>query len=379
MNPSFVLHAMNSVYGRRNLYGARSAYIACAAPPETTVLAYCRDAAPGACCPPNVTTERIRLALRYRAIRALMTRIGSTRGRSRASWRGLDSLVRGRILGLERDTVEIFHTWEWMPRTITAIRRRHRNLVILRDVTIARRSEYRSGEDIVTESRHVDRLLSPSRYVTGCLVEWGVDQSKIIEIPFGVDTDLFQPLRVRSPTPVRFAFSGKVSKRKGVLTLLDAWQKIGLPGAELHLYGTVAPEVARRLPDYDNVHTYGFVDLTAELAKNHVFVFPSPFEGSSKAVYEALACGLPVITTPNAGSVVRDGLDGFIVPPDQGEALSDAMVRLATDAALREQMGASARTRAEEFTWYRYADRIWQTYRSVLPSSTETGEREESC
>jgi glycosyltransferase involved in cell wall biosynthesis len=62
--------------------------------------------------------------------------------------------------------------------------------------------------------------------------------------------------------------------------------------------------------------------------------------------YEALACGLPVLTTPNAGSVARDGIEGFIVPARDVDALARALERLRRDERLRDAMGC-----AEQLTW----------------------------
>ena len=63
-----------------------------------------------------------------------------------------------------------------------------------------------------------------------------------------------------------------------------------------------------------------------------------------------MACGVPVITTPNCGSVVRDGIDGFIVPIRDAEAIADRIELLLADRALRARMGRNARARAREFT-----------------------------
>lgn len=371
MNRADIVHAMNSVYGRRNLYGARSAYIASATPPDMTLLAYCKDVEPQTCSPNNVTTERVRLSFWYRARRSLMKRAGSHKGKLRASWRGFDVSTARKLSKLGSKTMRVFHSWEWMPKTYATVRNLHPDALILRDVTIARRFEYRSGDDIMNEVGLVDRFLSPSAYVTGCLHDWGIPDSKIIEIPFGVDTMLFRPAPSRSEQPIRFAFTGKVSARKGILRLLRVWKRLGLSEAELHLYGTVAPEVQEQLPGVAGVYTYGFTDITEELSRNHVFVFPSPFEGSSKSVFEALACGLPVITTPNSGSVVRHGIDGYIVGPEDEEALGEAIKRLYESRGLREEMSASARQRAEAFTWDAYVRRVWETYGS-LPASKST-------
>ena len=73
---------------------------------------------------------------------------------------------------------------------------------------------------------------------------------------------------------------------------------------------------------------------------------------------EAMACGVPVITTPHCGSAVRDGVDGFIVSIRDSQALADRMQQLLEDRSLRQRMGASARERARDFTWTRYGQRL---------------------
>ncbi len=77
-------------------------------------------------------------------------------------------------------------------------------------------------------------------------------------------------------------------------------------------------------------------------------------DAALRVTYEALACGLPIITTPNAGSVARDGVEGFIVSIRDGHALCARLQRLRDDVALREQLGRAARARAEEFSWSRF-------------------------
>ena len=96
-----------------------------------------------------------------------------------------------------------------------------------------------------------------------------------------------------------------------------------------------------------------------------VFLLPSLCEGSATVVYEALAAGLPVICTPNTGSVVRDGIDGFIVPIRDVDTLVDRVEWLARRDSLRHEMSANARRRAAEFTVTEYARRL---LRVITPS-----------
>jgi glycosyltransferase involved in cell wall biosynthesis len=109
-------------------------------------------------------------------------------------------------------------------------------------------------------------------------------------------------------------------------------------------------------------------DIKKEFLAADVFVLPTIAEGSALVTYEALACGLPVITTPNCGSVVRDGIDGFIVPVRNVEALADAIERVVSDRTLRATLSANARERAKEFTWARYGERLIDALSSLEPA-----------
>jgi glycosyltransferase involved in cell wall biosynthesis len=99
-------------------------------------------------------------------------------------------------------------------------------------------------------------------------------------------------------------------------------------------------------------------EMAAQYAWADVLVLPTISEGSANVCYEALAAGLPVITTPHAGSVVRDGLEGFLVPIRSSEQLSEKILKLDQDTNLWQTMSENALARAQEFTWDRYANRL---------------------
>ncbi len=75
-----------------------------------------------------------------------------------------------------------------------------------------------------------------------------------------------------------------------------------------------------------------------------------------------MAAGLPVITTENAGSVVRDGADGFIVPIRDPGAIADRLLRLYRDGDAAGAMGASGRARVADFSWEAYESRLARIY-----------------
>jgi starch synthase len=203
-----------------------------------------------------------------------------------------------------------------------------------------------------------DRILVPSDHIAETLVRYGTPGERISVIPYAADTRRFVPLPEKRPgRSCTFLFAGGVTQRKGIKYLLEAWRMIRRPGWKLQLLGPL-PSNLGPLTDYlDEVEHLGRVghsEMPAKMASADVFVFPSLFEGSAVVTYEALACGLPSVVTPESGSVVRDGFDGLIVPSRNVESLAQAMERLGTDPELRACMARSARERAEAFGWPRY-------------------------
>ena len=222
------------------------------------------------------------------------------------------------------------------------------------------------------ETSLADIILAGSEYVKTTLVAHGVLPSRIRVVPYGVDIAMFvaPPAQKRTRRRgLRLLFVGQIGIRKGIRYLLEAVRRLKSNGVELTLVGAPAGngrgldlyrDYFRHIPQvpHGEIHRL-FHDAD-------VFVFPSLHEGSALATYEALACGLPVITTPNSGSVVRDGVDGFIVPVCDANALEEKISLLLRNDALREHMSENARRRAEEFSWSAYHTRIAQLFHEEL-------------
>ncbi len=223
---------------------------------------------------------------------------------------------------------------------------------------------------IHAERELADLLLAPSPFVIDCLLDAGVQPDRIVELPYGVDAERFAPAERRA-SPFRVLFVGQVGKRKGVLELLAAWDELRLPDAELVLVGSadeIGTRALRGRPT--SCRWVGRVPRAAVerwYRDSDVFVFPTWAEGSALVVYEAMASGLPVVTTPAAGSVVRDEIDGLIVPAGDGVALRTAISRLHADHSLRRRMGNSARELIlARYTWRHYRRRLADVYEHAL-------------
>ena len=88
-----------------------------------------------------------------------------------------------------------------------------------------------------------------------------------------------------------------------------------------------------------------------------------------------MASGLPSIVTPNTGSIVRDGQDGFIIEPGDPEALRAAMVNFKEHPHLMQEMGASAADYIRDFSWSRYAESVLNVYKSIASNELSLSER----
>jgi alpha-maltose-1-phosphate synthase len=203
-----------------------------------------------------------------------------------------------------------------------------------------------------------DRILVPSDHIAQRLTQQGTALDRLHVIPYAADCRRFSPgSEKRDPDTCTFLFAGGISQRKGIKYLLEAWQRIRRPGWRLQLLGPMPSNPGPLGPYLESVEPLGRVshaEMPARMREADVFVFPSLFEGSAVVTYEALASGLPCVVTAEAGSVVRDGLEGFVVGARDVATLAARMETLALDRDLRARMAGAARARALAFDWPRY-------------------------
>ena len=190
-------------------------------------------------------------------------------------------------------------------------------------------------------------------------------------VSYGVEPSHFASTRAPydGRRPLRVLFVGGVSLRKGPQYLVQALEELNSIQVVTRLVGPVAIREPYRRRWQTRVELTGQVSRTG--VRRHyewadVFVFPSICEGSAMVTYEALAAGLPVITTANAGSVVRDGVDGFIVPIRDAAAIAEKMDRLAANPELLKKMSFAARDMAQEFSWEKYGERLVATVKHLI-------------
>jgi glycosyltransferase involved in cell wall biosynthesis len=209
-----------------------------------------------------------------------------------------------------------------------------------------------------------DQIVCGSTFVKEALTSLKVDKEKCQVVPYGIDVSHFRPqAKNLDRDGLNVLFVGEVGLRKGVPYLLQAVRQLNSDQVRCRLIGAVSlnqkklsdfthwAEIVGPVPRSQIQEMYSWAD---------VLVLPSICEGSAFVTYEAMSCGLPIITTPNSGSVARDGQEGFIVPIRDATAIVRAIDQLLRKRSLLREMSYSALQRIKHFSWENYSNKLMQ-------------------
>jgi len=218
-------------------------------------------------------------------------------------------------------------------------------------------------------AKRVDHYIAISAEIRAGLKEAGVDPARITSIPNGIDMDKFSPAsparrrelrdRLGLPPSARILiYTGRLAITKGVMMLAEIWRDIALecPDAHLVLVGTGFGSVdscERELLEFIAANALtqrvtlpgNITNVDEYLQASDLFVFPSDYEGFGLSILEAMAVGLPMVSTRVgvAADVAARYQPEFLVEPHDSSAFKDALRRLLAAPALRESIGARAR------------------------------------
>jgi glycosyltransferase involved in cell wall biosynthesis len=215
---------------------------------------------------------------------------------------------------------------------------------------------------------------------TASLLEKYFGRHDVRVIPNGVDTVQFSPamrlarrdraraLRQFHETDFVFLVIGNDWRNKGLPAILEAMQKLSSTPARLLVVGNDSSTPFRAMAENLGIHDRCVwepptADILDAYAAADIYVSPSREDSFGMPVAEAMACGLPVITSKFAGvsSLIDDGIDGFVLPdPHDVESLAKLIRMLYEKPELRSRMGQAAAKIILEWTWERNAGAIWQ-------------------
>jgi glycosyltransferase involved in cell wall biosynthesis len=215
-----------------------------------------------------------------------------------------------------------------------------------------------------------DALICPSQTVIGGLASYdGFDPSKAILLPYGVS---LVSRELAAPETGRVLFAGAATLRKGIAYLALAAEQLkeDCPEIKVVVAGP-ATETIRKRKETRALQFLGILSreqMLVEFLRADVFVLPSLAEGSASVIFEALAAGVPVVTTHASGSVVTDGVEGLIVPERDSGAIARALKRIVRERGTRNSMSAAAGRTAKSYDTVAWGDRLASVLSNLLRS-----------
>lgn len=226
-------------------------------------------------------------------------------------------------------------------------------------------TDLNNAEKFGYEAKLATHHIVASSYSEKALMFDGIKKENIYKIPYGVDSNKFvEPNRKYMDGKLNVLFMGEINQRKGIRQLMEAAIAINDKNITFNILGDGAnhhSELYEPYREYVNLLGYvSFDELLHQLSINHVFVFPTMGEGFGLVLLEAMAAGIVPITTDNCAGrdIVEDGVNGFIVPVGDSDAVVEKLSWCATHSNELCQMSKAAREKAKLFTWVRYEESL---------------------
>jgi glycosyltransferase involved in cell wall biosynthesis len=225
-----------------------------------------------------------------------------------------------------------------------------------------------SDEKLARKTRELELaevVICPSAFVFDSLPEKTRLLKKCVVAPFGSPLPASLPPEEARPEnkPMRFLFAGALTQRKGLADLFAAMKLVGSKEVELVVMGSLIQPMRfykNEFPEFVYEPPRAHAAVLRLMRSCDVLVLPSIVEGRALVQQEAMACGLPLIVTPNSGGedLIVEGKTGFLVPTGDPGAIAEKIGWFRQNRAQLPAMSAAARAKAAELTWSVYGDKI---------------------
>jgi glycosyltransferase involved in cell wall biosynthesis len=231
-------------------------------------------------------------------------------------------------------------------------------------------NEFRQLTDEVTMAQH---WLVASTFTKHTLIEAGVPAEHIKVIPYGIDVEKYTPRTARPlrSGPLKLLFVGTICQRKGIKYLIEAVDLLPAGSVELTVCGHSVDDLKLLRNCKSLVSVRPFIspqELLDVYRSSDVFVFPSLAEGFGHVLLEAMASGLPIISTTRtaAPDLIREGEEGLIIEPGSVAGIVQAIEYFLQWPEKVDSMGQAARVRAEHFTWGKFRLQLGHAVNEIL-------------
>lgn len=255
------------------------------------------------------------------------------------------------------------------PTSVRTILRRELELHPECRVSLLKEWELALPEDdyhrLVDETLAAHSYIAASSFTRQTMIDNGLPGDRIAVAPYGVDLAWFTP---SSDTPefgrpLRVLFVGTINQRKGISYLIEALNHFEPAQIHLTVCGRVVDDLSvlrSARVELDIRPNVSAEELRQQYRKADVFVLPSLAEGFGHVLLEAMACGLPVITTTRTAGpdLIRPAREGFVIEPANAEALVETFQWCLDHRSQLSEMRDAARARAEDFSWVSFRSNV---------------------
>ena len=280
------------------------------------------------------------------------------------------------IKSLKKSDLEgvVIHLWEYSPRLITHFQKRGAKVLVeapsvplnfifeLHKLGRGSNLEYYPEQEAIEFKSFelADLVISPSDFVTK-YIKKGSGGVAVKTIPFGFPNTQIQSHT--QSTVTNLLFVGNVDYRKGALELIEIMKLLKDENIHLHIVGREgngAKEI--RLSCLTNVSLHGFRNPNQYYEIADLFLFPTWCEGSAKVTYEAMSHGVPVITSPYAGSLVKNGYNGFVFEPWETTEIAEKIRLIHLNPKSKKKLSENCLTVARSRSDLCYVEDVIESY-----------------
>lgn len=232
----------------------------------------------------------------------------------------------------------------------------------------------RTIEKEIREYNLSDYIFVPSSFAKKTFIENGIDEKKIIKVPYGTNLDEFYAEENISKQ-FTIISTGHISVRKGSLYLLEAFSELNLDDSKLLMVGNIEKDLFPFLKPFflnPNIIFQKHVNqkkLRSFYNNSNLFVTSSLEEGLAVVQIQAMACGLPLICTPNSGGeeLIEEGKNGFICPIRDKDYLKNKIIYFYNNREKLKIFGKNSNYKAKNyFSWDKYSQDIYQEYKKLI-------------
>ena len=229
-------------------------------------------------------------------------------------------------------------------------------------------------EKEIREYNLSDYIFVPSAFAKKTFIENGINEKKIIKVPYGTNLDEFYAEENISKQ-FTIISTGHISVRKGSLYLLEAFNELNLDDSKLLMVGNIEKELFPFLKPFflnPNIIFQKHINqkkLRSFYNNSNLFVTSSLEEGLAVVQIQAMACGLPLICTPNSGGeeLIEEGKNGFVCPIRDKDYLKNKIIYFYNNREELKIFGKNSNYKAKNyFSWDKYSQDIYEEYKKLI-------------